>query len=127
MTTETINQNLHPPHTHEGNKKTINPSGQDENQILTDKQSKLGTPFNPTGLSPTQWERQKSIFSHVLDGYTSPGGGQVNIQNLMMLVFTQSRQEGEMATLAGLYSPSGDYIVPSLKNVLQCNTMFGGV
>ena len=32
-----------------------------------------------------------------------------------------------VATLAGLYSPSGDYIVPSLKNVLQCNMMFGGV
>ncbi len=31
----------------------------------------------------------------MLDGYTSPGGGQVNIQNLMLLAFTQSRQDGE--------------------------------
>ena len=32
-----------------------------------------------------------------------------------------------LATLAGLYSPPGDYIVPSLKNAPQCNTTFGGV
>jgi hypothetical protein len=31
----------------------------------------------------------------VLGGYTSPGGGSVNIQNLMMLAFTQSRLDGE--------------------------------
>jgi hypothetical protein len=91
VTAETINQNLQPPCAHEANKKAI---GQDENQILTDKKSTLGNPFNPTGLSLTQWERQKPIFSNVLDGYTSPGGGQVNIQNLMMLAFTQ-RQDGE--------------------------------
>jgi hypothetical protein len=94
-TTELINQQ---PCAQEANKKTINPAGQDENQTLTDKQSTCPTlenPFNPTGLSPTQWERQKSIFSNVLDGYTSPGGGQVNIHNLMMLAFTQSRQDGE--------------------------------
>jgi hypothetical protein len=31
----------------------------------------------------------------MLDGYTSPGGTHVNINNLMMLAFTQSRQDGE--------------------------------
>jgi hypothetical protein len=91
---ETINQNIQPPCAQEANKKAINPAGQDENQTLTDKQSTLGNPFKPTGLSHTQWERQKSIFSNVLDGYTSPGGGQVKIHNLMMLAFTQSR-DGE--------------------------------
>ena len=92
---ETNDQTIQPPPAHEAIKKTINPAGQNENQPMTDKQSTSGNPFNPTGLSPTQWERQKSIFSNVLDGYTSPGGGQVNIQNLMMLAFTQSRQDGE--------------------------------
>ena len=92
---ETNDQTIQPPPAHEAIKKTINPAGQNENQPMTDKQSTSGIPFNPTGLSPTQWERQKSIFSNVLDGYTSPGGGQVNIQNLMMLAFTQSRQDGE--------------------------------
>ncbi len=40
-------------------------------------------------------EKQKSIYSSMLDGYTSQGGTQVNIHNLMMLAFTQSRQDGE--------------------------------
>ena len=31
----------------------------------------------------------------MLEGYTSPGGTHVNIHNLMLLAFTQSRQDGE--------------------------------
>ncbi len=82
----------------EADKKTINPSGQDENKTLTDEQSACPTlenPINPTDLTPTQWEKQKSIFTNMLGGYTSPGGTHVNINNLMMLAFTQSRQDGE--------------------------------
>jgi hypothetical protein len=60
---------------------------------LTGKQSPLPGQFNPTGLSPTQWERQKSLFTDVLGGYTSPGGTHVNIQNLVMLAFTQNQHE----------------------------------
>jgi hypothetical protein len=78
----------------ETNKRTINPAGQDQNPPLTGKQSPLSGQFNPTGLSPTQWERQKSLFTDLLGGYTSPGGSHVNIQNLMMLAFTQNQHEG---------------------------------
>jgi hypothetical protein len=75
-------------------KTTIKPSDQDQKSPLTGKQSPLPGQFNPTGLSPTQWERQKSMFADVLEGYTSPGGTRVNIQNLMMLAFTQNHHEG---------------------------------
>jgi hypothetical protein len=34
------------------------------------------------------------MFTDVLEGYTSPGGTRVNIQNLMMLAFTQNQHDG---------------------------------
>ena len=90
---------IQPPCEQEAVTNTINPPGQDEYQNLIDTQSThpttLENQINPTGLTPTQWEKQKSIFSRVLEGYTSPGGNQVNIHNLMMLAFTQSRLDGE--------------------------------
>jgi hypothetical protein len=98
---EQINQSVQqstPPCAQEAIIRTINPAGQDENRTLTDIQSTsptLENPINPTGLTPTQWERQKSIYTNMLDGYTSPGGTHVNIHNLMMLAFTQCRQDGE--------------------------------
>jgi hypothetical protein len=91
---QTPKETIQHPHGRKTNKKAINPACQNDNQTLPGKRSTLGNPFNPTGLSPTQWERQKSMFTNVLDGYTSPGGGQVNIQNLMMLAFTQNQQDG---------------------------------
>jgi hypothetical protein len=93
-----INQDIQQPCAQGTNTKTINPAGQDENQTFSDKQSTCPTlenPINPTGLTPIQWEKQKSIYTNMLDGYTSPGGTHVNIHNLMMLAFTQCRQDGE--------------------------------
>jgi hypothetical protein len=91
---QTPSENIQPPVGKETIKRTIKPSGQDQKSPLTGKQSPLPGQFNPTGLSPTQWERQKSMFSDVLEGYTSPGGTSVNIQNLMMLAFTQNQLDG---------------------------------
>jgi hypothetical protein len=34
------------------------------------------------------------MFLDVLEGYTGPGGTSVNIQNLMMLAFTQNQLDG---------------------------------
>jgi hypothetical protein len=91
---QTPSGNIQPPVGNETVKRTIKPSGQDQNSPLTGKQSPLPAgQFNPTGLSPTQWERQKSMFTDVLEGYTSPGGTSVNIRNLM-IAFTQNQHDG---------------------------------
>ncbi len=46
-------------------KPTIKPSGQNKKPPLTGKQSPSPGQFNPTGLSPTQWEKHKSMFTDV--------------------------------------------------------------
>ncbi len=59
---QTPSETIQPSVGKETNKRTINPAGQDQDPPLTGKQSPLSGQFNPTGLSPTQWERQKRII-----------------------------------------------------------------
>ncbi len=56
----------------------------------------------------------------MLDGYTSPGGTHVNINNLMMLAFTQSRQDGESQfNIMAQNHANNNYMAQQQKELLE--------